>query len=279
MRLVRAATHAGIVLARVDGRDAVVLAEEPTAAGADVLRQAIATGVDLAGGGITTLPVDDLRILSPVVNPSKLLAIGINYADHAAETGAELPKEPVIFVKTTNAICGLGDAIRIPAAAPKQVDYEAELAVVIGRRASDVAEADALGYVLGYTCCNDVSARDAQFGAPGGQWIRSKSFDTFAPMGPAIVTADEIVDPQSLAIRCVLDGETMQDSNTKEMVFGVAALIAHISRGITLEPGDVITTGTPAGVGVTRRPPVFLRSGATVTVEIDGIGALTNPVT
>jgi 2-keto-4-pentenoate hydratase/2-oxohepta-3-ene-1,7-dioic acid hydratase in catechol pathway len=254
----------------------VVLAEEASGPGADVLRQAVANGVDLGGAGTGRLGVAELRPLAPLVNPSKLLAIGLNYADHAAETGAELPKEPVVFVKTTNAICGPGDDIRLPPAAPDEVDYEAELAVVIGRRASDVSVADALDYVLGYTCCNDVSARDAQFS--GGQWVRGKSFDTFAPLGPVLVTTDDIPDPQSLAVRCVVDGRALQDGTTKDMVFGVAELIAYISRGITLEPGDVISTGTPAGVGFSRNPPVFLRAGSSVTVEIEGIGELTNSV-
>lgn len=278
MKLLRARSGERIVLLRVDGDDGVAVAEEAAGPGADVLRAALAAGVDVARAGDERFALDSVRPLSPVANPSKLFAIGLNYADHARETGAKLPDTPVVFVKTTNSICGPGDPIRIPAAAPGQVDYEAELAVVIGRRAFNVSEADALDYVLGYTCCNDVSARDAQF-AGGGQWVRGKSFDTFAPLGPWIVTAEEIPDPQALPVRCVVNGQTLQDSTTAEMVFSVAELVSFLSRDITLEPGDVISTGTPAGVGFTRNPQVLLRPGDTVSVEIDGVGTLTNPVT
>ena len=277
MKLLRARSGDRIVLLRVDGDDGVTLLEEAAGPGADVLRAALAAGVEVATAAGEQVALDSVQPLSPVANPSKLLAIGLNYADHARETGAKLPETPVVFVKTTNSICGPGDPIRLPAAAPGQVDYEAELAVVIGRRARNVSEADALDYVLGYTCCNDVSARDAQF-AGGGQWVRGKSFDTFAPLGPWIVTADEIPDPQTLPIRCILNGQTLQDSTTAQMVFSVAELVSFLSRDITLEPGDVISTGTPAGVGFTRNPQVLLRPGDTVSVEIDGVGILTNPV-
>ena len=277
MKLLRARSGERTVLLRVEGDDGVVLADEVPGPGADVLRAALAAGVDVARAGDERIALDSVRPLSPVANPSKLFAIGLNYADHARETGAKLPDTPVVFVKTTNSICGPGDPIRLPAAAPSQVDYEAELAVVIGRRALNVSEADALDYVLGYTCCNDVSARDAQF-AGGGQWVRGKSFDTFAPLGPWIVTAEQIPDPQTLPIRCVVNGQTLQDSTTAEMVFSVAQLVSFLSRDITLEPGDVISTGTPAGVGFTRNPQVLLRPGDTVSVEIDGVGTLTNAV-
>jgi len=277
MKLMRVQAGDRVLLVRGEGDEGVVLADERVDPGADVLRAALADGVDLAGAAGERVALSGARLLSPVANPSKLLAIGLNYADHARETGAKLPSAPVVFVKTTNSICGPGDPVRIPAAAPSQVDYEAELAVVIGSRAVNVSEVDALDYVLGYTCCNDVSARDAQF-AGGGQWVRGKSFDTFAPIGPCIVTGDEIADPQALPIRCVLNGQTLQDSKTSEMVFGVRELVSFLSRDITLEPGDVISTGTPAGVGFVRNPQVFLQPGDTVSVEIDGIGALTNPV-
>ncbi|MEY2473119.1 MAG: hypothetical protein QOK28_2448 [Actinomycetota bacterium] len=211
-----------------------------------------------------------------IAPPSKVLAIGLNYADHARESGMEPPKNPLIFVKTNNSICFDGDPIRWDADASSQVDYEAELAVVIGTQARRVSEADALDYVFGYTCCNDVSARDAQFGDQ--QWVRGKSFDTFCPLGPAIVTADEIPDPQNLAIKCRVNGETLQDSNTSEMIFGVAHLIAYCSRFMTLEVGDIIATGTPFGVGFSRTPPIYLQDGDVCEIDIEKIGVLTNPV-
>ncbi|HVT77346.1 MAG TPA: fumarylacetoacetate hydrolase family protein [Acidimicrobiales bacterium] len=211
-----------------------------------------------------------------IAPPSKVLAIGLNYADHARESGMEPPKSPLIFVKTNNSICYDGDPIRWAAVDSSQVDYEAELAVIIGTKARRVSEADALDYVFGYTCCNDVSARDAQFGDQ--QWVRGKSFDTFCPLGPAIVTADEIPDPQNLAIKCRVNGETLQDSNTSEMIFGVAELIAYCSRFMTLEVGDIIATGTPFGVGFSRTPPIYLKNGDVCEIDIEKIGVLTNPV-
>jgi 2-keto-4-pentenoate hydratase/2-oxohepta-3-ene-1,7-dioic acid hydratase in catechol pathway len=219
--------------------------------------------------------VGALRLLAPVERPEKIVCIGLNYRDHAAETGAPLPDKPMLFAKWSNALAGPGDAIRLPAIS-SMVDYEAELGVVIGRTASRVTTEDALSYVLGYTCLNDVSARDLQGAEP--RWIRGKALDTFCPTGPWVVTADEIPDPQALGIRCRVNGETLQDSTTGEMVFGVAELIAFISEAITLQPGDLIATGTPPGVGVARNPQRFLRHGDTVEVEIDGIGTLSNPV-
>lgn len=213
---------------------------------------------------------------SDIAPPSKVLAIGLNYADHARESGMEPPKNPLIFVKTNNSICYDGDTITWAAADSSEVDYEAELAVVIGTKARRVSEADALDYVFGYTACNDVSARDAQFGDQ--QWVRGKSFDTFCPLGPAIVTADEIPDPQNLRIACRVNGATLQDSNTSEMIFGVAELIAYCSRFMTLEVGDIIATGTPFGVGFSRQPPIYLKDGDVCEVEIEKIGVLTNPV-
>ncbi|MBA2608250.1 MAG: fumarylacetoacetate hydrolase family protein [Actinobacteria bacterium] len=214
--------------------------------------------------------------LSEIAPPSKVLAIGLNYADHAAETGVTPPANPLIFVKTNNSICGDGDTITWASADSAQVDYEAELAVVIGRRARRVSEADALDYVFGYTCCNDVSARDAQFGDQ--QWVRGKSFDTFCPLGPWIVTADEIPDPQALSIACRVNGETLQNATTADMIFGVAQLIAYCSRFMTLEVGDIIATGTPPGVGFSRKPPIYLKDGDVCEVDIEKIGVLTNTV-
>src|SRR3954451_20094180 len=277
MRIGRIATETATYLARIEDDHAVPVFEDGGRPGRDPLREALDAGVDLASAPAIAEPVSlEGRLLAPVREPQKILAIGLNYADHARETGAKLPEAPVIFVKTNNSLNHPGSVIRWRGGDSKQVDYEAELAVIIGRRTRDVSRDEALDQVLGYTCCNDVSARDAQFS--DGQWIRAKSFDTFCPLGPWIVTADEIPDPQALAIRCRVNGETLQDSSTAEMVFGVADLISYASRFMTLEPGDVITTGTPAGVGVARRPQVFLGDGDVVDVEIDGIGTLSNAV-
>jgi 2,4-didehydro-3-deoxy-L-rhamnonate hydrolase len=199
----------------------------------------------------------------------------MNYRDHAAESGMEVPARPVLFAKWPNSLVGPGEAIVLPPGFD-EVDYEAELGVVIGRRARGLSVDEALDAVAGYVCVNDVSARDVQFA--DGQWTRSKSLDTFCPVGPRLAAASEVPDPQRLGIRCLVNGEALQDSSTAEMVFSVAELVAFISEGITLERGDLIATGTPAGVGFTREPPIFLRPGDEVTVEIDGIGALTNPV-
>jgi 2-keto-4-pentenoate hydratase/2-oxohepta-3-ene-1,7-dioic acid hydratase in catechol pathway len=207
--------------------------------------------------------------------PGKIIAAGMNYRDHAAEAGLAVPERPIVFAIWPSSVVGHGEAIVLPSLST-EIDYEAELGVVIGERARDVPVERALAVVSGYTCFNDVSARDVQFA--DGQWTRAKSFDTFSPVGPRVAPASEVPDPQALRIRCVLNGETLQDSSTAEMVFSVAELIAYVSRGITLEPGDLLVTGTPAGVGFTRTPPIFLRPGDEVTVEIEGIGALTNPV-
>ncbi len=226
--------------------------------------------------GGETVSLEEARLHAPIGRPSKVIGIGLNYADHAQETGAEAPEKPIVFAKYPNTIAGPGEAIRIPPIT-EQVDYEAELAVVIGRRAKNVSESEALEYVFGYTNCNDVSSRDLQF-SEGGQWTRSKSIDTFAPIGPYIATRDEVPDPQNLSIRCVLNEETMQDGTTSNMIFPVAKLIAFLSTGMTLMPGDLILTGTPAGVGFARDPKVFLKAGDEVTIEIEGLGSLTNPV-
>lgn len=217
--------------------------------------------------------------LAPVV-PVNIFGIGLNYRAHAAETGAALPDQPVVFMKPTSTVIDPGTPIRLPAACEHgpEVDYEAELAVIIGRTARNVTEAAALDHVLGYTCANDISARRWQKHGGAGQWVRGKSFDTFCPLGPVLVTSDEIPDPQQLGVRCLLNGRTMQDGHTADMIFPVARLIAHLTRDTTLLPGTVILTGTPAGVGFTRQPPVFLASGDRVQVEIDGIGVLENPV-
>lgn len=219
------------------------------------------------------------RWLTPIV-PVNIFGIGLNYHAHAQETGAESPENPILFMKPTTSIAGSGAPIILPASCEHgpEVDYEAELAVVIGRTAKDVSEAQALEYVLGYSCANDVSARRWQKHGGAGQWVRGKSFDAFCPLGQVLVTADEVPDPQALDVRCVLNGETMQTGNTSDMIFSVAQIIAYLSRDTTLLPGTLILTGTPPGVGFARTPPVFLKDGDQVRVEIESIGALKNPV-
>jgi len=226
--------------------------------------------------GDKAVPLDEVRLRAPITRSQKIIAIGLNYEDHANETGGEIPEKPIVFAKYPNTIVGPGEAIRIPPIT-EQVDYEAELAVVIGRRVKNVPEEEALEYVFGYMNGNDVSSRDLQF-SEGGQWTRSKSIDTFAPIGPYIATRDEVPDPQNLYIRCVLNGEVVQDGTTSDMIFSVAELVSFLSRGMTLVPGDVILTGTPAGVGFARDPALFMKAGDEVSVEIEGLGTLTNPV-
>jgi 2,4-didehydro-3-deoxy-L-rhamnonate hydrolase len=211
----------------------------------------------------------------PIDRPQKIVCIGLNYRDHAEEQGTELPAAPLLFAKWPNTLIGQGEPIMIPPIT-KQVDYEAELGVVIGERVRRASVENALEAVAGFLCLNDVSARDLQFS--DGQWVRGKSLDTFCPVGPELVPAAEVADPQALAIRAVVSGEVLQDSHTSNMIFSVAEIVAHVSRAITLEPGDLIATGTPAGVGAFRDPPVWLEPGDEVTIEIEGLGALTNPV-
>jgi 2-keto-4-pentenoate hydratase/2-oxohepta-3-ene-1,7-dioic acid hydratase in catechol pathway len=209
----------------------------------------------------------------PAVYPGKIIAIGRNYQEHAAEGGSEPPKSPLLFTKFPNALNAHNAPVTLHTIS-EQIDFEAELAVIIGRRANKVSEADALSYVFGYSCLNDVSARDLQFS--DGQWVRGKSLDGFAPLGPFITTKDEVPDPQSLKIEGILNGEVMQSSNTKMMIFGVAYLISYITQAITLEPGDVIATGTPEGVGVFRKPPRLLKPGDLFEVVIEKVGTLKN---
>jgi 2-keto-4-pentenoate hydratase/2-oxohepta-3-ene-1,7-dioic acid hydratase in catechol pathway len=210
----------------------------------------------------------------PIERPGKIVCVGLNYRDHAEEQGAELPSEPLLFAKWPTSLIGPGEAIVIPPIVTK-CDYEAELGVVIGERVKGVSKENAFEAVRGYVCANDVSARDLQFG--DGQWTRGKSPDTFCPVGP-MVPRDEISDPHDLDIRAIVSGEVLQDSSTSNLIFGVDDVIAYASRTTTLEPGDLILTGTPAGVGVFRDPPRLLQPGDEVTIEIEGIGSLTNPV-
>jgi 2-keto-4-pentenoate hydratase/2-oxohepta-3-ene-1,7-dioic acid hydratase in catechol pathway len=246
-------------------------------------RQADGSAFRLAGGiygelCVTEEKVNVTKLLAPV-EPSSIICIGLNYRKHAEETGAKFPEFPVVFFKGINTVQHPGEAIQIPRhLRSDEVDYECELAVVIGRPCKNVTRANALDYVLGYTCCNDVSARDWQLKRGGGQWSRGKTFDTFSPLGPELVTRDEITDPNALSLRTVLNGQTMQNWNTNDMIFSVPELIEFLSGSTTLLPGTVILTGTPHGVGMAQKPPRWLKAGDTVTIEIEKIGALTNPV-
>lgn len=217
------------------------------------------------------------QVLSPVF-PCNILALGLNYRKHADETKVSYPDIPIVFIKATTSVVGHMSPIILPAAGPDNVDYEAELAVVIGRKVKNVSPSEAMDYVMGYMCANDVSARDWQIEKQKKQWARGKSFDTFCPLGPCLVTRDEIPDPQNLRIRALLNGRIVQDSSTSDMIFDIPAIISDLSRSMTLLPGTVILTGTPEGVGFTRQPPLYLQAGDTVTVTIEKIGQLTNPV-
>ena len=235
---------------------------------------ALRRGVTAASIAQQGNPLAEAELLAPVPRPGKVVAIGRNYREHAAEEGVDPPPAPLVFAKWPSSVVGSGAEVRWDPELTGQVDYEAELAVVIGTTARRVSVEDALDHVLGYTCLNDVSARDIQFG--DGQWVRGKSLDTFCPMGPALVTSDEIGDPQDLAIRCFVGDEAVQDARTSAMYFGVAEIISYCSQSFTLDPGDVIATGTPGGVGVFQKPPRFLADGDRVTVEIERIGRLEN---
>ena len=247
-------------------RDLLALGEE----GLAKVRDAAARGVLLDAG--------QLQRLAPVPDPQKVICVGLNYADHAAESGAEIPAEPVIFSKFPTAIAGPDDRVLLPAES-SQVDYEAELVVVIGRAGRHIRADQAFRYIAGYTCGHDVSARDWQLRKPGGQWLLGKTFDTFAPLGPELVTADEIEHPGQLDIQLRLNGRTMQQSNTRQLIFPIDQLFAYISQVCTLLPGDVIFTGTPPGVGAARKPPVFLQPGDVAEVEIERLGVLRNSFT
>jgi 2-keto-4-pentenoate hydratase/2-oxohepta-3-ene-1,7-dioic acid hydratase in catechol pathway len=283
VRLISCRTAAGETLAVVVG-NRWLPAVEIVAGGARTMTELIAGGAaavatlrdSIADGAIPDRgrPLDEADLLAPLPRPGKIVAIGRNYREHAAEEGVEPPPAPLIFAKWPTAVVGSGAEVRWDPELSRQVDYEAELAVVIGTRARRVAPAVALDHVLGYTCLNDVSARDIQFG--DGQWVRGKSLDTFCPMGPVLVTADEIGDPQDLAISCTVGDERVQDARTSAMYFGIAEIISYCSHSFTLEPGDVIATGTPGGVGVFRDPPRFLQDGDRVVVEIERIGRLEN---
>ena len=265
-----------------DGREAIVdlLGADPSLPssiralleGGNAARQRATAAAEAARDLIDIAAV---KLAAPIPNPDKILCIGLNYADHAAESGQPLPDYPIVFSKYSNTLIGSGDAIILPKVT-EQVDYEAELGFVIGKRARHVPEADALDYVAGYLNVNDVSARDYQ--TRTSQWTMGKSFDTFAPMGPALITADDVPDPHNLAIRLWIGDEALQDSNTSQLIFSVPKLVADISEVMTLVPGDIVSTGTPPGVGGARRPPRWLKPGETVNMEIERLGVLSNPI-
>ncbi len=264
MRMVRFETSGGEVLYGEDQGNGQALVLE---------------GSPFAGITLTGRKAAIERRLAPI-EPVNIFCIGLNYRAHAEETGAALPENPVIFMKPTTALNHPQADIRLPACCRHgpEVDYEAELAVIIGKAATNVTEAQALDHVLGYTCANDVSARRWQKHGGGGQWVKGKSFDGFCPLGPVLVTADEIPDPQSLQVRALLNGDQMQDGHTSDMIFPVARLIHLLSQDTTLLPGTLILTGTPPGVGFVRQPPVFLLDGDVIEIEIEGIGVLKNRV-
>ncbi len=220
-------------------------------------------------------PLSAVRIHAPIPRPPKFICIGLNYRDHAIESGMKIPDTPTVFAKYSNTVIGPGDAIRLPRVS-KEVDYEAELAFVIGRRGKDIPAERWKDYVFGYTIVNDVSARDFQRAT--SQWTIGKTFDTFGPMGPELVSADEIADPHNLRIGCEVNGRVLQDSTTAQLIFRIPELVAYLSQAMTLEPGDVISTGTPPGVGFARKPPIFLQPGDEVVVKVEGLGELRNPV-
>ncbi|MCS6860669.1 MAG: fumarylacetoacetate hydrolase family protein [Abditibacteriales bacterium] len=220
---------------------------------------------------------EQVTLKAPVPDPRKIICVGLNYADHAAESGAAIPSEPVLFSKYPTAIIGPNEPILLPPES-QEVDYEVELVFIIGKRGRRIPRERAMDYVAGYTVGHDVSARDWQLRKPGGQWLLGKTFDTFAPIGPALVTQDEVPDPHNLKITCKVNDELLQNSNTNQLIFKIDDLVAYISQVITLEPGDLVFTGTPAGVGFARKPPRFLQDGDVCELEVEGIGKLVNPV-
>lgn len=283
MRLATVVTTEGPrACVRVGGHYVEIQAADPSLPSS--VKELLATGQGaLRRAGVATQDgqarhdVKTARLLAPVPDPQKIVCLGLNYADHAAESGMEAPSEPVLFSKFSSALIGHGEEIVLPRIS-SEVDYEAELVVVIGRQGRDIARDQALSHVAGYAVGHDVSARDWQLGKPGKQWLAGKTFDTFAPIGPELVMSDEVADPHALGVRLRLNGRTMQDSNTNQLIFKIDEIITYLSQIVTLEPGDLIFTGTPPGVGMARKPPVWLQPGDIVEVEIDGLGTLRNPV-
>ena len=269
MRLARVEYQGHVRAADFDGEDYRLA----PAAGEDPLLDALRSGIPPEFGD--AVPGSDVTVLAPLRRPGKIVAIGLNYADHTAETGLDAPSEPLTFAKYPTSITGPGSEIRVPRELTTQVDWEAELAVVIGAECGPERRGtpSRIGY---FTVANDVSARDLQFGDK--QWTRGKSLDTFCPLGPLLVTPDEVPEPEALRIWATVNGVVMQDATTADLIFGLAELLDSITAGVTLEPGDVVLTGTPPGVGGFRTPPVFLQDGDVVEVGVDGIGTLRNPV-
>jgi acylpyruvate hydrolase len=281
VRLISYDTGGGPVAGVLVGGDRVVAASTlgaPASTVRGLLEALDADGLQALGASAAaageSFALDGLGLHAPIVDPQKIVCIGLNYRDHAEETGQEIPQAPMWFAKFANSLIGSGEEIVLPGAHPNRVDYEAELALVIGRPTRNVSEADALSHIAGAMPFNDVSARDLQMQNP--LWTSGKAIDTFAPCGPALVTLDEVKDLRSLTLRTRIDGETVQEGTSANLIFGPAELVAWLSRTMTLLPGDVIATGTPAGVGASRRS--YLQDGQTVTVEIDGLGGLVNRV-
>lgn len=245
------------------------------AAGPEAWARARAATLNFADG-YALQALDEIDLSAPLARPSKVVCIGLNYHDHAAEQGVELPERPLVFAKFPSTLCGHEATVSWSSDVTSQVDWEAELAVVVGRRLREAGPDEAIGAVFGYTVANDISARDVQFA--DGQWVRGKSLDGFLPLGPVVVSADEFGDPAGHAIRARINGQTVQDSNTSDLIFGVSEILSFLSYNFTLEPGDLVLTGTPAGVGAFRRPPIWLTPGDRVEVEVEGIGTLRSHV-
>lgn len=280
MRFVTVHTGGRLIPALVEGDSVLPLTGPDAPPTLRALIEAGAQGLELAkkaASSAAAIPLSQAQLAPPIPTPEKILCIGLNYRDHAIETNAPIPTEPVVFNKLPSALLAPGGVIRLPKVT-SQVDFEAELVVVIGKAGRDISEEAAMDYVFGYTCGNDVSARDWQKNKPAKQWLLGKSFDTFAPIGPVIVTRDEIPDPGALPISLRLNGETMQSSTTAQLIFSIPHLISYISQVATLQPGDLLFTGTPSGVGMARTPPVWLKPGDQVEVEISGLGTLKNRV-
>ncbi|MBM3997771.1 MAG: fumarylacetoacetate hydrolase family protein [Planctomycetes bacterium] len=284
MRLATIETWAGPRAALQAGDSFIdIHATEPNLPGN--VRQLLEGGADMLGAvaklgqrsNAVKVPLSQAKFHAPIVDPRKIVCIGLNYKDHAAESGSPIPKDPVLFSKYATALIGHGQTIVLPKVS-SEVDYEAELVIVVGKRGRHLTLQNALDYVAGYSVGHDVSARDWQLKKDGKQWMVGKTFDTFAPMGPVLVTKDEVPSPQNLKISLKLNGQVMQNSTTNQMIFGVAELMVYLSTVFTVEPGDVIYTGTPPGVGQARKPPVFLKDGDVAEVEIEGLGVLRNPV-
>jgi 2-keto-4-pentenoate hydratase/2-oxohepta-3-ene-1,7-dioic acid hydratase in catechol pathway len=282
MRLATLATAAGPRPAVRAGDDYIdLLAADPKLP--STVRGLLTAGSDALGAvrriagrnDAGRVPAAAARFHAPVTDPAKIICLGLNYRDHALESGRQIPNEPVLFSKYATSLIGHREVIVLPKVS-KRVDYEAELVAVIGRKGRHIPVDKAMQYVAGYCVGHDVSARDWQFKGETKQWMSGKTFDTFAPLGPDLVTADEVPDPHNLPIRLKLNGEVMQDSNTKQLIFGVPEIVAYLSIIVTLEPGDLIYTGTPPGVGDARKPPVYMKPGDVAVVEIDGLGVLEN---